>query len=191
MARLLNGWRRLWILIGAVWAVPVLALTWSDRRATLLFWAIPMVALYAVRRRIEHPIVWQVVDRAEVAERPYFIGHEAHRSDHVASLIRRPQISLWCAQIIRRDHGYPRLVGTGTPWTVAARFSRDRRRQRVFLNADASAELVDADQGDDRADDLDVLPVAQPRGELPFVPRTSQATRVVHDCVDNLNRTSR
>ena len=32
-------------------------------------------------------------------------------------------------------------------------------------------------------------PSLSPAASCPFVPRTSQATRVVHDCVDNLNRT--
>ena len=61
----------------------------------------------------------------------------------------------------------------------------------MFLNANTSAELVDADQGDDGADDLDVLPVAQPRVEPPLVPSPSKAARPVHDCVDDLNRTPR
>ena len=48
----LGGWQRLWVLIGVLWAVPILALTWNEPSATLLFWAVPMAVLYATGRSI-------------------------------------------------------------------------------------------------------------------------------------------
>ena len=107
------------------------------------------------RARIAHLHIREVVHRAQVVQGPHLVRDKAHRADHVAGPAGRPEVGLGRARVVGRHHRDPRLVGTGARRAVAGRLPWERCWERVLPHPDTAAEPVDADQGDERADDLD------------------------------------
>ena len=139
------------------------------------------------RARVANPGVRQIVCRAQVAQRAHLVGHQTQRANHVAGPASRPEVGLRGARIVGRHHRHPRLAGAGAGRAVPAWLTGPRRGQRMFGDADAAAEPVDADQGDDGTDDLDVVSVGEILGEARLVPRSRQPVGVGHHCMDDLD----